>query len=33
VLDGQRAVPSRLLQQGFAFRFRRAAEALVDLLD
>jgi uncharacterized protein (TIGR01777 family) len=33
VLDGQRAVPSRLLQQGFAFRFRRAAEALGDLLD
>ncbi len=33
VLNGQRAVPGRLLEQGFAFRFPRAAGALEDLLD
>ena len=33
VLDGQRAVPQRLLEAGFSFRFETAAAALSDLLD
>ncbi len=33
LLDGQRAVPQRLLEAGFAFRFPQAAEALQDLLE
>jgi hypothetical protein len=32
LLDGQRAVPERLLQQGFSFRFTEAEEALRDIL-
>ena len=32
LLDGQRAVPQRLLEAGFAFRFTQAEEALRDLL-
>jgi uncharacterized protein (TIGR01777 family) len=32
VLDGQRAVPQRLLQRGFTFRFETAEAALTDLL-
>lgn len=32
VLKGQRAVPHRLLEEGFVFRFSRAEEALADLL-
>lgn len=33
VLDGQRAIPRRLLQLGFAFRFPDAASVLKNLLD
>jgi uncharacterized protein (TIGR01777 family) len=33
LLDGQRAVPRRLLDLGFAFRFPNAEEALRDLLE
>ena len=33
LLDGQRAVPRRLLDLGFTFRFPNAAEALRDLLE
>ena len=32
ILDGQRAVPKRLLQLGYSFRFPDAAQALSDLL-
>jgi NAD dependent epimerase/dehydratase family enzyme len=32
VLDGQRAIPVRLLELGFAFRFTTARPALEDLL-
>jgi len=32
ILDGQRAVPKRLLQLGFTFRFPEAGPALNDLL-
>ena len=33
LLDGQRAIPQRLLDLGFAFRFPNAEEALRDLLE
>ncbi|MDP2728890.1 MAG: TIGR01777 family oxidoreductase, partial [Dehalococcoidales bacterium] len=33
LLDGQRAIPQRLLQLGFAFRFPDARSVLSDLLD
>ena len=33
ILDGQRAVPKRLLQLGFTFRFPEAGPALSDLLE
>ncbi|MCD6290342.1 MAG: DUF1731 domain-containing protein, partial [Anaerolineae bacterium] len=32
LLDGQRAVPKRLQEAGFSFRFADAEEALLDLL-
>ncbi len=32
LLDGQRAIPSRLLEEGYGFRFPKAEEALRDLV-
>ena len=32
LLDGQRAIPRRLLQLGFRFRFPEAGSALMDVL-